>query len=80
MRVWLAKDPESGRITAQNRPITREDLPRGARGEGWERREIDVPQVTFTKVLHASYSGEAVDRIHLRWWQDGTCWWGEEGA
>lgn len=70
MRVWLAKDPETGRITAQGRPITEEDLPRGARGFGWERRDLEVPQATFTKVLTGSYAGETADRVHLRWWEE----------
>ena len=70
--LWLAQDPETGRITAQDHEFGDGDLPRGARGRGWPRREVDVPTGTFTKVCRASLSGDAVDAAHLRWWEEAA--------
>ena len=70
--VWLAQDPETGRITAQARDWQDTDFPPGARGKGWKRREAEVPTGTFTKTMRASLSGEAVDAAHLRWWEEAS--------
>jgi hypothetical protein len=72
VNVWLALDPETGRITAQDRPIERTELPPGLRGEGWPRRTVDVPQQTWTKTLKATYSPDSQDRLHRGWWEAGT--------
>ena len=67
--LWLAQDPETGRITAQKREFGDGDFPRGARGRGWPRRDLDVPTEELTKVLNAAYAGEVVDEVHERWWE-----------
>jgi hypothetical protein len=70
--LWLALDPETGRVLAQDRDWSETDFPGGAHGRGWPRREVDVPTGTFTKVCRASMSPAAVDAAHLRWWEEAA--------
>jgi hypothetical protein len=69
MMIYLARDPENDRITAQEQPFTRADFPPGLRGEGWETRTAEIPKQTWTKMLRANFSSQAQDRIHVAWWE-----------
>lgn len=68
VHLWLAQDPETGRVSAQPREWSDGDFPRGARGLGWPRREIDVPVQTWSKMLRATWTPDQQDRLHQQWW------------
>lgn len=70
MQIWLAQDPETGRVSAQDRPFEASDFPPGERGSGWECRALDVPAQTWTKLLRATYSPNAQDAMHRGWWKE----------
>ncbi len=52
-RLWLAQDPENGRIAAQERPWVRSEFPPGPRGDDWPQREVNVPAVEWDAILLA---------------------------
>lgn len=66
--VWLAKDPETGRVTAQARDWQDGDFPPGLRGQGWERRELDVEDDTWRELLDGRRTPREQDDLHLDWW------------
>lgn len=81
MHIWLNVDPDPNsrgvpRINVQTRPFTEYDYPPGHgphTGEDWpEVRELDVPDQTWTKMLRGTFSPEAQDAIHARWWDDAA--------
>lgn len=68
MRIYLALDPETQRVTAQLNPFNRVDFPPGLRGKDWPLRECDIPEQTWTKMLRAEYAPDEQDRLHRSWW------------
>jgi len=69
MRVWLAKDPETERITASETEFDEGNLPRGRRGQGWEIRVADnVHSGDWDDVMAARVKGDVVDALHRLWW------------
>lgn len=70
MKISLAMDPETHRVTAQSEPYTRADFPPGPRGDDWPQRTAEVPQGTWTKMLRATVSPDVQDAQHRRWWTD----------
>lgn len=68
LTVWLAKDPQTCRILAQTREPSDDDLPRGARGMGWEWRRQVVDAQDYHKSLRAETTPTEQDRTHRDWW------------
>lgn len=68
--VWLAQDPESGRITAQAHEWQDGDFPPGPRGQGWRRRQLDVDDEVWRDVLSGKTSPNKQDELHLQWWAE----------
>lgn len=68
MIIWLALDPRTLRVTAQDREFSDGDFPPGRRGLGWSIRSLEVPAQTWTKLMRATYSPSAQDDLHRRWW------------
>lgn len=71
MIVYMAKDPETARIGAQDRPFTRIDFPVGLDGEGWEQRQCEVKDETWAEMLEGKIAPPAQDWLHRYWW-DGV--------
>lgn len=72
MHLWLAKDPETDRVTAQESEWSDRDFPKGARGRDWPKREIDVPDQTWTKMLRATWTPTQQDKLHRQWWSEAA--------
>jgi hypothetical protein len=70
VQVWLAKDPETGRVLAQDHEWQDGDFPPGPRGRGWPRREVDVDPEEWQRMMEADMTGDDMDEAHLRWWGD----------
>ena len=70
VHLWLAKNPETDRITAQHRAWQEGDFPPGPLGRGWEKREVDVPAETWEQFLRGALAGSEVDALHLSWWKE----------
>jgi hypothetical protein len=68
IHIYLALDPETDRVLAQDTFILRTDLPPGPRGEGWPIREVDIPLETWTTMLEAGFDPVTQDRLHKEWW------------
>lgn len=66
--VWLAKDPETDRVTAQAREFGDGDFPRGARGRDWPIRQTAVPAKAWRALLSADLSPSEQDDAHRQWW------------
>lgn len=68
MRLWLALDPETRRVTAQPREFDDHSFPRGLRGIGWPQRQTEVDADVWTELLTGRMSNAEVDRLHREWW------------
>lgn len=76
MHVWMALDPETHRVLMNPTEITRDQLPRGLRGEGWEIREGRVDPALYADVLAAQLSDEETDDFHrTAWTENGDTPW-----
>jgi hypothetical protein len=72
MKLYLAKDPETGRISARpGEPFTRRDLPIGPDGNGWAFRETDIEDYVWKSMLLGIIPAAKQDELHLQWWEDG---------
>ncbi len=72
MRIYLGKDPETGRISAQERSFIRDrDLPYGISGEGWEHRWVEVEDWVWKNLLMGLIPYDKQDELHLHWWDQG---------
>lgn len=72
VHVWLALDPEERRVMVHPREWSDGDFPRGKRGVGWPRRELDVDAALLEALLRAECTPEEQDRIHRQWWDDAA--------
>jgi hypothetical protein len=70
--IWLAQDPETGRILVQQHDWRDGDFPRGLRGQGWPRREHDVDSTDLEAMLTGALDNERVDELHRGWWESAT--------
>lgn len=78
IHVWLAYDPETCRITMQDREFSDGSLPRGLRGLGWAFREGDIDADVYAAIMANELSGDEVDDIHRTLWtENGETPWPE---
>ncbi len=70
MRVWMALDPETERVTMQDREFGDGDFPRGLRGQGWPTREGDISEEDWEGILSGSFDWERVNDIHRSTWSE----------
>lgn len=76
MRVFLALDPETLRVTMQDREFGDGDLPRGLRGHGWSFREGEVSDFDWDLVLAGMLDNDELDELHRRiWTESGASAW-----
>lgn len=68
MHVWLAQDPETERITAQDREWSDGDFPPGPRGRGWPRREADIDENVWAALMLGEIPPSEQDELHQTWW------------
>jgi hypothetical protein len=68
IRVRLSLDPETRRVHAQARDWSEADFPRGLRGAGWPRRELEVDLQTWQQVLASDPTCPNTDLLHRGWW------------
>ncbi len=68
MRVYLSLDPETLRVTMQDREFSDGDLPRGLRGTGWSFREGEVEDSDFDLVLAGMLDDDELDELHRNTW------------
>lgn len=68
MRVFLALDPETFRVTMQDREFGDGDLPRGLRGSGWSFREGEISEFDWDLVLAGMLDEDELDDLHRRTW------------
>jgi len=68
MHVFMALDPETFRVTMQDREFSDGSLPRGLRGLGWSFRETEIPDEVYEAVLEGSLTGREVDEFHRSAW------------
>ncbi len=76
IHVWLALDPDTLRVTMQDREFSDGDFPRGLRGVDWPQREGEIPEETYAAILSGDLPGKEVDAIHRTLWTKGgeTAW------
>lgn len=75
MKIWLTLDPETHRVSVQNRPFEVYDFPPGRRGrgpdgKGWEIRQHKTDAKLYADLLRASVEQDEQDRLHRQWWTD----------
>lgn len=70
IHVWMAQDPETGRVLMQARELDDTNLPRGPRGLGWERRDGDVSLRRWESLLAARLTQAEQDDFHLTTWAE----------
>ncbi len=70
IRVWLALDPETRRVTMQDREFGEGDFPLGLRGLGWPIRLAEISEDEWDAILAGDLTGDAVDRIHRAAWTE----------
>ena len=68
MHVWLALDPETLRVTMQDREFSDGCLPRGLRGVGWSFREAEIDPDVYAAIGANELSGPEVDAVHRDLW------------
>jgi hypothetical protein len=74
IHIFMAKDPETGRIFAQRREWDDTSFPKGARGAGWLMRVTQVEDEEWESCLRGSSAGMgpvAQDIVHQQWWERG---------
>lgn len=72
MIIYLAEDPQTGRISARpSGPFARIDLPRGPDGEGWSFRRCEIEDWVWKNMLLGVIPADKQDELHLGWWADG---------
>jgi hypothetical protein len=72
MQVWMRMDPETHRVSVQDRPFSPEQQLPGVRGEGWPVRSTEVNKALFTRLLRATVTPETQDRLHRQWWDQAA--------
>ena len=72
MRIYMAQDPENGRITMQDVPFGESSFPRGARGRGWPQRTGELDDEVWRKLIAAELTPDEQDEVHQDAWADGT--------
>lgn len=76
MKIWMALDPETLRVTMQPTEFSDGDFPRGLRGQGWPIREGSVDPDSWGTLLAGSLSPAEQDRLHRETWNDsGAAAW-----
>lgn len=72
MHIWMALDPETFRISVQDREFVDGDLPAGLRGLRWPKRETDVDDAEYNRLLQGTpvMPGAEMDEVHVRWWDE----------
>lgn len=79
IKVWLTLDPESLRVTMQNREFQDGDFPRGIRGVGWPIREGKIEAEVYERVMTGNLPSEENDKIHRDLWsKNGPTEWPEK--
>lgn len=71
MKVWLIRDPDSGRIAMQDRGFSDTDHPRGM-GAKWQRRVGIVKDETWQALLRGELSALDQDDLHHGAWGKAT--------
>lgn len=69
--VWLTMDPETLRITMQDREFQHHDFPPGLRGLNWERRKARISKKLYEYVLGPDFPWDESDEIHQQLWANG---------
>lgn len=76
MRVWMAMDPETRRISMQDRDFGEMDFPPGLRGLDWPMREGTITLEEWDGILTGSLSWDEVNAIHRSTWtKNGATPW-----
>lgn len=76
MRVWMALDPETRRVTMQDREFGDGDLPPGLRGLDWPKRQADIDEEAWQGILAGTLTGDEVNQIHRSaWTENGDTPW-----
>jgi len=76
LHVWRALDPETLRVTMQDREFSDADFPRGLRGLDWPVREGEVEEEAWQGILSGTLSGDEVNAIHRSaWTKNGATAW-----
>lgn len=70
MRVWMAMDPETSRITMQDREFGDGDFPRGLRGLSWPIRQGEIPANVWADIMAGVLTGPEIDEIHRACWTE----------
>ena len=68
MKVWLAQDPNTGRIQMQLEPFLREHLPAGRAGEGWTTREGEVDEEMWSLLLQGRLDRSGMHSMAVEAW------------
>lgn len=69
VHLWLALDPQTRRVFFQPREFDDGNFPRGLRGVGWPRRELDVPAADWARFCDGVPPAEQ-DLMHRAWWDE----------
>ena len=76
IHVWLALDPETLRVTMQDREFSDGDFPSGLRGLDWPIREADIPEEIWQGILSNSLTGDEINAAHRNaWTENGATAW-----
>lgn len=74
--VWLAMDPETGRVLLQPREFADGDFPRGLRGRDWPTRTGELDQKTWDQLLAGELTPPEQDDLHRDLWtKNGATPW-----
>ena len=68
VHLWLSRDPQTDRVTAETREWSDGSFPAGARGRGWALRETDADEDTWAAMLAGELSPSEQDTVHQQWW------------
>lgn len=71
IRVWMMLDPETERVSIQEREPDDGSFPRGRRGRSWPRRQGRVDEAEWHRLLRAEMTPEEQDAFHLAAWNRG---------
>lgn len=76
MHVWLAMDPETDRVVMQDREFDDGNFPRGRRGRDWARREADIDEDQWARLLAGQLPPDEQDQLHQETWTKSgeTAW------
>lgn len=72
MIVWMACDPQTGRISLQGREFMDIDFPPGFRGRDWEIRQGKLDDTVYADLLAGKIPWGEQTPIHLTTWEEAA--------